>query len=201
MNDKGGQGLSVNAIVLIILGIIVLVVLVLGFTMGWGSINPFINKNNVEQIKTSCSIACATENVYDYCTQSRTLRAEGFPNNVKTFDGNCSFFANKAEFEKYGIEKCVSLEPKCGTAGTMLTVTVSGLGKVESNPSGIDCSGGACYAYFAPGTRITLTATPNAGSSFSAWAGGTCDAQTTPDCIFDVGNAPGVIITANFITP
>ena len=201
LNDKGGQGLSVNAIILIILGIIVLVVLVLGFTMGWGSINPFISKNNVEQIKTSCGIACATENVYDYCTQSRTLRAEGLPNDAKTFDGTCSSFANKPELEKYGIEKCVSLESKCGVAGTRLTFSVtSGAGSVTSVPAaaGItDCSGGPCVAFFAPGTRITLTATPAGTGVFDMWEGMECAGSTAPTCSFNIGTTE-LIITAKF---
>ncbi len=67
-------------------------------------------------------------------------------------------------------------------ASYTLTVSVSGNGEVSSSPAGIDCkaeNSGACSADFAPGTTVSLTATPMAGSSFSAWGeacsgGGPC---------------------------
>ncbi|MEK6819827.1 MAG: hypothetical protein AABY03_01350 [Nanoarchaeota archaeon] len=57
MINKRGQGLSVNAIILIVLGIVVLVLMVLGFTIGWSKILPFISTNNADTLVTACSIA------------------------------------------------------------------------------------------------------------------------------------------------
>jgi len=48
--------------------------------------------------------------------------------------------------------------------------TGTGKGQVVSTPTGIEC-GTTCNAEFAEGTEVTLTATPEAGSSFSGWAG------------------------------
>ena len=42
MMNKKGQEMSVTAIILIILGLIVLVVLILGFTVGWSQIKEWI---------------------------------------------------------------------------------------------------------------------------------------------------------------
>ncbi len=60
--------------------------------------------------------------------------------------------------------------------GPVLTVDISGLGSgtVTSSPAGISCSssGGTCSASFPIRTRVTLTATPDAGSTFDGWAGG-----------------------------
>ncbi len=103
------QGLSTNAIILIILGIIVLVVLVLGFTIGWNKILPFFPSNNVENIKTTCNTACSTANTYDFCSLSRTLKASDLPKGGKEFVGNCSFFSTEAAYLKYGIETCSSV--------------------------------------------------------------------------------------------
>jgi hypothetical protein len=49
--------------------------------------------------------------------------------------------------------------------------TGAGSGSVSSSPAGIDC-GGSCSAPFDEGTAVTLTATPDAGSSFTGWSGG-----------------------------
>ena len=57
-----------------------------------------------------------------------------------------------------------------------LSVNTSGPGEgiVTSNPGGISCPS-ACVASFPRGTTITLTATPNQGSSFDEWRGGPCN--------------------------
>ena len=49
----------------------------------------------------------------------------------------------------------------------------SGSGTVTSSPTGINC-GGTCSAPFTLGTDITLTATPDATSTFTGWTGAAC---------------------------
>lgn len=69
-----------------------------------------------------------------------------------------------------------------------LTVTRSGTGqgRVVSDPAGIDC-GSTCSATLDPGTRITLTATPERGSTFAGWTGA-CTG-TTPSCTVTLSQA------------
>ncbi|MBI3042925.1 MAG: fibronectin type III domain-containing protein [Betaproteobacteria bacterium] len=63
-----------------------------------------------------------------------------------------------------------------GVTGTVpsfdLTVskTGTGSGTVTSSPAGIDC-GATCSANFGINTTVTLTATPDAGSTFTGWSG------------------------------
>ena len=70
--------------------------------------------------------------------------------------------------------------PTMVTAGfarfPVLTVSESGDGAVTSNPTGINCGPAAaqCSAAFAPGTTVTLTATPGGGAMFAGWVGGGC---------------------------
>ena len=97
MYNKRGQGLSTNAIILIVLGVVVLAVLVIGFTMGWDKIAPWISTSNVDTIKTQCSVACATGSTYDYCTLERTLK-----DGKNKITGTCEDFAKLT----YGIEDC-----------------------------------------------------------------------------------------------
>jgi hypothetical protein len=54
----------------------------------------------------------------------------------------------------------------------------SGSGTVTSSPAGIDC-GTACVQSFASGTSLTLTATPDVGSVFVGWTGGSCSGADT----------------------
>ena len=73
----------------------------------------------------------------------------------------------------------------------------TGSGTVSSVPSGISCGPG-CDADFETGTRVTLTATPSTGSTFSSWSGGGCsngiatcvvvmNADQSVTAIFDAG--------------
>jgi phospholipase C len=60
----------------------------------------------------------------------------------------------------------------------VLSVTVGGNGAVTSSPSGINC-GTTCKAAFAPGTQVTLTATPASGFTFQQWQGACTGTSTT----------------------
>ena len=63
---------------------------------------------------------------------------------------------------------CCALAAAC-QQGAKQTLTVSrigtGQGGVTSSPLGLNC-GSQCTAQFAPGTSITLTASPAFGSTF-----------------------------------
>jgi len=76
-----------------------------------------------------------------------------------------------------------------GGGRTTFVLTVShagtGTGTVTSNPAGIQC-GSTCSAPFAPGSTVTLTAVPAAGSVFAGWSGALA------------GAGPGIVsMTAN----
>jgi hypothetical protein len=77
MMNKKGQGLSVETVILIVIGVLVLVFLILGFTMGWNKIFPFINPpNNVKDISDKCGYACQTDDKYGYCSSKREVTTE-----------------------------------------------------------------------------------------------------------------------------
>jgi hypothetical protein len=79
--------------------------------------------------------------------------------------------------------------------GYRLTVSKSGTGSgpVSSSPAGISC-GSACSADFAPGTTVTLSASPGANSEFAGWSGA-CSGTST--CVLTLNADVGV--TASFI--
>lgn len=79
----------------------------------------------------------------------------------------------------------------------LLTVTTSGLGKVTSNPAGIDC-GTDCTESYVNGTSVTLTAIPSAGYTFTGWSGN-CTGSST--CVLSMTAAKSVTATFNITPP
>ena len=69
----------------------------------------------------------------------------------------------------------------------------SGSGSVTSAPTGVDC-GSACLHSFPMGTRVTLSAAAEAGSTFAGWSGGGCSGTGT--CTVSVDSA--ITVTATF---
>jgi hypothetical protein len=75
-----------------------------------------------------------------------------------------------------------------------LSKTGTGTGSVTSTPAGISC-GATCSASFAGGTAVTLTATPDAGSTLAGWTG--CDSATGNQCSVTMNGAKTVSATFN----
>ena len=109
MENKRGQGMSTNTIILLILGIVVLVVLILGFTMGWGKLAPWLSGNNVDTIVTGCEAACTMGSQYDFCAFERNLKASDLPGDVKSVKNTCEFFATEEGYELYGVQECAGI--------------------------------------------------------------------------------------------
>jgi uncharacterized repeat protein (TIGR02543 family) len=85
------------------------------------------------------------------------------------------------------------------TATRTVTVEVIGKGTVKSSPSGISCGGGStkCYAAFADGTAVVLSAKPDGGWTDGDWEDDCAGSGTTAsDC--DLGSSGDALATANF---
>lgn len=112
MENKKAQGLSTNTIILIILGIVVLVVLILGFTVGWQNIAQWIAPtNNVQSLVDKCSISCNTNQKFSYCFEKKDLKSE----EENIMDTTCYVLA--VQKSRYGIGTCPSID--CGIFETM----------------------------------------------------------------------------------
>lgn len=105
--NQKGQSMSVNTIIMIILGLAILVLLILGFALGWGKIFPFLKStNNVDQVAQLCQNACLTELDYDFCSLPRELKID-----KNSMIANCSYFAAQDEIfgAKISIEDCPTI--------------------------------------------------------------------------------------------
>ena len=100
--NKRGQGLSITTLILIILGVLILVGLIFGFTMGWNRLLPWLKpSNNVDDVVRQCSVACGLDQAYNFCTMKRTLMAE---DTEPIEDTTCYILAKKRS--QYGIDLC-----------------------------------------------------------------------------------------------
>ncbi len=77
MNKKAAE-MTIGTIVVIILALVVLVVLIYGFTTGWGNLWQRLTgftggEVNVQTVVQSCQLACSTSAKYDYCLKERNV--------------------------------------------------------------------------------------------------------------------------------
>jgi len=102
MENKKAQGLPVSTIILLVIGVIILVVLVLGFTLGWSNLKSWIApSNNVQTIVDQCNLNCQLDQKYNFCSENKTLKTSDI-----TIETTCNDFATIATYSSYGIKKC-----------------------------------------------------------------------------------------------
>jgi len=113
MLNKRGQGLGVETIILVILGVLVLIFVAFGFVTKWSFFSSWFSASNVDTRVNQCQAACGTSSVYGFCSQNRTLKADDLPQvngkTVKEISGTCNYFATTESFSSYSITDCPGL--------------------------------------------------------------------------------------------
>src|SRR3989344_6082380 len=77
--NKKAQDLSIGTLILIVLGIIVLVLLILGFSYGWSSLWEKINifgggGSSIADVVINCNLAVTSNAVYTYCNDFKKVK-------------------------------------------------------------------------------------------------------------------------------
>ncbi len=89
--DKKGQEFSITTLLILVLGIIVLVIVVVGFTYGWNFIFGKIGLlpgQDLQAVAKSCEIAAEQDLKIDYCSQFKAVTLPG--SSGKTYI-NCEY--------------------------------------------------------------------------------------------------------------
>jgi hypothetical protein len=131
-------------------------------------------------------------------TTAITLTAT--PNATSTFggwSGACSGTTPSCTIPAASANASASAQFNLVTFALTVTLAGNGGGTVTSSPAGITC-GADCSETYASGTSVTLTAAPNATSTFSGWSGGGCTG--TGPCVVTVSQAATVTATFALIT-
>jgi len=118
--NKKAAEMTIGTIIIIVLALVVLVVLVYGFSTGWSNLWEKITafgggKVNVQSVVQSCQLSCTTGSRYDYCTLERKVIFDKTGDeNVDNRDGwKCA----QLEYKGTGLE-CSTIN--CGVAGVNL---------------------------------------------------------------------------------
>ena len=80
LNKRGQEGMTLGTLLLIILGVVVLVVLIIGFTTGFGFIFNIFDAapgQQLEAVVQGCVLAANNNLVTDYCRQFREVSVDG----------------------------------------------------------------------------------------------------------------------------
>jgi hypothetical protein len=82
IQNKKGQDLSIGTLILIVLGIVVLVLLILGFSLGWDNlwekINIFGGGSSIGNKVSACQVKVTSNDKYGYCNEfTLVTNAEG----------------------------------------------------------------------------------------------------------------------------
>lgn len=140
MVNKKGQEMSVSTLVLIVIGIVVLVMLILGFSMGWqnlwGKIGILGGGSGVETVVQACNIAATSDATASYCSEFKQVTLTG---GIKSYV-NCQYSdVDKAVTKKLTCvgdpvkEYCVALANATTSSKTLQAVK-------DTNVNGALCS-------------------------------------------------------------
>ncbi|HEX5713554.1 MAG TPA: hypothetical protein VFX85_09600, partial [Solirubrobacterales bacterium] len=84
------------------------------------------------------------------------------------------------------IERVAPIPPNESLRILAISVSGEGSGTITSEPGGIEC-GTPCSNAYAPGSRVTLSATPDRESRFAGWSG--CDSVAADRCTVTLGSS------------
>jgi len=126
--DKRGQQMTLGTIIAIVLGLVVLVFLIYGFSTGWSNlwskVTGSVSGSNVEDKIKDCETDCSLGERTAYCFESKDLRFYNSEGNLVKVSGTCVNFSSsdfevksgkvvkvaKGVISGMGFEKCSTIQ-------------------------------------------------------------------------------------------
>lgn len=154
--EKRGQQLSITTLLLIVIGVVVAVVLIIGFTQGFDFIfgkTEFLPGQTLEALVQTCGVAGQNELVADYCKTFKEVELNGRKRFV-----NCQY----SEIENLVGEKKLrsqNSESLCGTEEINAKAYCTGLGdeatrkKVAFDATSVLVNGKSCKGWGVASTK------------------------------------------------
>lgn len=98
--NKKGQEMTLGTIIAIVLGLVVLIFLIYGFSTGWSSlwskVTGSVSGSNVEDKILDCETDCSLNEKTSYCFESKDLRFFGEDGKTIKVSGTCVDFTNSS---------------------------------------------------------------------------------------------------------
>jgi hypothetical protein len=120
-----------------------------------------------------CGSTCSAE-----FSSGTVVQLAAEPSADSTFDGwSGDVDCDDGQVTMSGLVSCTATFTGMEDGGSsvpsvsLLSVSISGNGKITSSPYGIECTNGTCSTSFATGTRVTLTAHGERPDKFAGWSG------------------------------
>ncbi|MEM7797805.1 MAG: choice-of-anchor Q domain-containing protein [Chloroflexota bacterium] len=152
-----------------------------------------VGTGSVSGLTADCTTACSEAYaVGSVITLSATADP---PYTFGGWDGACSSFGSAPCVLTLSESKQVSATFTSNQYLLTTSLAGSGSGSVVSDPAGINC-GSDCSELFDSGTSVTLTPTPDVGSTFVGW-GGSCSGSD--GCSVSISDAAPVTATFELI--
>ncbi len=112
---KKAQSLSINTIILLILGVLILVIIIAGVSIGWKEMWERIGgsqtaKSTIDAVIQSCSLQCSSQQVNEFCRTKKNVKGAediGIPSAQYT----CDILRNILKGRSPNLDDC-SLECK-----------------------------------------------------------------------------------------
>lgn len=123
MVDKKGQQMTLGTIIAIVLGLVVLIFLIYGFSTGWGklwsSVTGSISGSNVEDKIRDCETDCSLNEKSSYCFEKKDLKFFDEDGKTVKVTGTCVNFSSDDftidgkvkgdQVKKMGFEVCSTI--------------------------------------------------------------------------------------------
>src|SRR3990167_7818143 len=162
--NKKVQDLSIGTLILIVLGIVVLVILILGFTMGWENLWNKINvfgggTSSISDVTIACRLALPTSDTYTLCQRTWEIKEGNNPKEpVGCRDPRVLQSLGKATTDNLGCTKsCVPKDAAfCTSITAPTTTTCTGACNTLETPTTTGAKITSCIQ--SPSARTTCSA-------------------------------------------